>query len=631
MAGVSNPLAEYDMAKNDYTEDSIKTLEWVPHIRKRPGMYIGEIGDGNGYHDCVYVLMKEIIDNGVDEFMRGNGKVINVDVDYETGEVSVRDFARGIPLGKVVDCVSKMNTGSNFDTPDFQFTAGMNGVGTKAVNALSSEFYVRSVRADEYSEALFREGVLVRQKRAKCREHEPDGTLVRYTPDASCLKKFKMREEHVRRRVQMYAYVNPGLKLVLNGEEFVQPGGLADLLSDRMQASGLYKPFHFVGKNLEFIFSHTNRFGEEYHTFVNGQYTTDGGTHLSAFKEALTKALNEFDPKRKFDGDDVREGIFVCLAIKFKDPNFIGQTKIKLGNPELRSEWAQAWKKEILLLLHRAPDEAAKIIAKVEESSRLHGQVNEMKKKAKKLAAASVLNIKKLDDCREHLRLDREGDRRGWGEETMIFLTEGDSAGGTVSRARDARYQAVYPLRGKIANVNEKDRNVLVDNVELYNMVRALGVQDNLEHLRYGKIVFATDADVDGLHIRNLLITFFMRFFRPLVEAGRVYILETPLYRVRKDVGKKGKETIYCYSEEERVAAWKKLGPGAEQTRFKGLGEITPEDFPDFIGKDIRLSPVVCTRDVDPDKSLEFYMGDNSPERREYIMKNLVCSENDYE
>ena len=613
-----------------YSEEDVKTLESVQHIRERPGMYIGSLGDGNGYHDCVYIMLKEVVDNGVDEFIKGNGKRIDVTIDYNSGEVSVRDYGQGIPLGSVVDCVSKMNTGVKFNTDVYQFSAGMNGVGTKAVNALSEMFEVRSFRDNEFSEAIFKEGIFVSKKRGKCAKPERDGTFVHYRPDAKCLKKFIIKEEFVLRRMHMYAYVNPGLAIVLNGQEITHPNGLADLITDYVKNEALYKPFVFKSKTFEFHFTHTNRFNDEFHTFVNGQYTTDGGTHLSAFKEAVTKALNEFDPKKKFDGDVIRDGIFVCFAMRMKDPNFIGQTKVKLGNSELRSQWVQEWKKEIFEAFHRAPEETAKLIAKVEESRRMHGEMNEIKKKVKKLSAAASINIRKLDDCREHLRLDRIGDKKGWGEDTMLFLTEGDSAGGTVSRARDARYQAVYPLRGKVKNMTDKDRKEILDNAELYNMVRALGVQDDLEHLRYGKIVFATDADVDGLHIRNLLITFFMRFFRPLVEDGRVYILETPLYRVRKDTGKV-KETIYCYTEAEREAAVKKLGIGADQTRFKGLGEINPEDFTEFIGKNIRLSPVICTQDKNPDKSLSFYMGDNTPERKEYIMKNLVCEEGDYE
>ena len=617
--------------KKSYTEKDIKTLDPFSHIRERPGMYIGDIGDGSEYHDCVYILLKEAVDNGIDEYIRGFGKQIDVTVDYGTGEVSVRDYGRGIPFGKVIDCMTKMNTGANFNTVDIQFSAGMNGVGMKAVNALSTFLTVRSVREGRYFQADFKAGVLASKNTGRCEESERDGTLVRYLPDAKCIKRFVMKEEHVVRRMQMYAYVNPGLKIVLNGQEIVKTEGLADLISESLKQPPLYRPFAFSSPNLSFIFTHSGRSGEEFYTFVNGQYTSDGGTHLVAFKEALTKALKDYSPKSRFDGDDVREGICACLTMRMRTPNFIGQTKIKLGNTDMRNVWVQEWKKYILQELHRAPEEADRLVAKVEEAARLHGQMSEIRKKVKKLSAASTLNIKKLEDCREHLRLDMKGNRKGWGEDTMIFLTEGDSAGGTVSRARDARYQAVYPLRGKVKNMTDADRNAIVDNAELYNMVRALGVQESLGKLRYGKIVFATDADVDGLHIRNLLIAFFMRFFRPLVADGRVFILETPLYRVRKAKGGGEMRVRYCYSEEECEAALAEMGKGAEQTRFKGLGEITPEDFTAFIDKDIRLLPVTCTNDTDPDKSLEFYMGDNTPARRDYIMRNLVCTENDIE
>lgn len=618
------------MASAKYDKNDVVTLSWLEQLRLRPGMYIGEIGDGSGYHDCIYVLLKEIVDNAVDEFIMGAGGQVDVNVGYKTGAMSVRDYGRGVPIGTLADCVGTMNTSAKYKKRAFRFSAGMNGVGAKAVNALSARFEARTVRGGQYEEVVFEKGVLVSKRRGKCADGEHDGTRIAWSPDSSLLPRFTVREEHVVRRIRMYAYVNPGLKFVLNGQEIVQPGGFEDLLKDELKSAVLYRPFHIKGKMLEILFTHTGRYSDEYHTFVNGQYTTDGGTHLTAFKEALTKALNDYAPKKKFDGDDVREGIFACVAIWMDDPNFIGQTKVKLAEQDKRSGWVQEWKKEILAALHRAPEETAKLLAKVEETAKLHGQMSEIKKKAKKLSAASALNIRKLEDCREHLRLDRKGDKKGWGEETMLFLTEGDSAGGTVSRARDARYQAVYPLRGKVKNMTGAGRDAIVDNAELYNMVRALGIQDDLAHLRYGKIVFATDADVDGLHIRNLLITFFMRFFREIVADGRVYILETPLYRVRKDKGK-DKEIVYCYSDAERDAALARLGTGAELTRFKGLGEIQPEDFTAFIGKDIRLQPVICTQDRNPDKSLEFYMGDNTPERRDYIMNNIVCTENDFE
>lgn len=619
------------MGNLKYDKDDIVTLEWMQQLRLRPGMYIGEVGNGSGYHDCIYILLKEVVDNAVDEFLAGAGRQVDITVDYQTGEMSVRDYGRGIPIGTLADCVGTMNTSGKYRKGGaFQYSAGMNGVGAKAVNGLSSRLEARSIRDGKIEEVEFKAGVLVSRRCGKCAPSDKRGTWIKWQPDAKLLPKFTVKEEHVIRRIRMYAYVNPGLKFVLNGQEIEQPGGLADLVKDELKSTTLYEPFRMKTKTMEIIFTHTNRCNDEFHTFVNGQYTTDGGTHLTAFKEALTKALNEYDPKKRFDGDDVRDGIFACVAIRMDEPNFVGQTKVKLAEQEKRSVWVQEWKKEIFEELHRHPEETAKLIAKVEETARLHGQLNEIKKKAKKLTAASALNIRKLEDCREHLRLDRKGDKKGWGEETMLFLTEGDSAGGTVSRARDARYQAVYPLRGKVKNMTDADRNAIIDNKELYNMVRALGVQDDLEHLRYGKIVFATDADVDGLHIRNLLITFFMRFFRRLVADGRVYILETPLYRVRKDKGK-DKEVVYCYSDSERDAALARLGKGAELTRFKGLGEIQPEDFTEFIGKDIRLIPLSCNDDVDPDKSLEFYMGDNTPARRDYIMNHLVCTENDFE
>ncbi|MBR6471916.1 MAG: type IIA DNA topoisomerase subunit B [Victivallales bacterium] len=619
------------MGNGTYEKDDILTLPWLQQMRLRPGMYIGEIGDGSGYHDCIYILLKEVVDNAVDEFIAGHGKQIDISVDYSTGAMSVRDYGRGIPIGTLVDCVGTMNTSGKYRKGAFKYSAGMNGVGAKAVNALSSSFAAKTFRDGKCEEASFERGELVS---TQCRESNPGerrGTLIQWQPDATLLPKFTVKEEHVIQRIRMYAYVNPGLKFILNGQEIVEQGGLSDLVQDELGSSALYRPFHIRTDLLEIIFTHTNKYGEEFFGFVNGQYTTDGGTHLTAFQEALTTALNEYAPKKKFDGDDVREGIFACISIWMDEPNFVGQTKVKLAEPGQRIPWVNEWKKEIFTQLHRFPEETAKLLAKVEDSSRIHGQFEEIKKKTRKLAAASVLNIRKLEDCREHLRLDRKGDKRGWGEETMIFITEGDSAGGTVSRARDARYQAVYPLRGKVKNMTDAEQSAIVDNAELYNMVRALGVQDSLDRLRYGKIVFATDADVDGLHIRNLLIAFFMRFLRPLVAEGRVFILETPLFRVRKTKEGGTMRVRYCYSEKEREAAVSELGNGAEQTRFKGLGEITPEDFTEFIGKDIRLLPVTCTQDIDPNKSLAFYMGDNTPARRDYIMRNLVCTEKDIE
>ena len=610
------------MAKNEYGAQSIKTLDPVTHIRMRPGMYVGEPGTGAMYHDCVYILMKEVIDNSVDEFVMGCGRKIDVNVNYLTGETSVRDYGRGIPLEKVVDCVSQMNTGGKFDSDSFQFSAGMNGVGTKAVNALSEFFEVRAFRNGEFSEAFFKEGRLQSKKRGKCSAREPDGTFIRYKPDAKVLKNFKLREEHVLRRMKMYCYVNAGLAINLNGQTICSEKGLADLIADEAQFEKLYSPFHIRTKNLEIIFTHTNRFGEEYHSFVNGQYTTDGGTHLTAFKEALTKALNDYDAKKKFDGDDIRDGLIGAVSLRIMNPVFEGQTKIKFVMNDIRSELVAEMRKEIETALHRSPAETEKLIAKVEETGKIRSQLNTIKKQARERSQAVSVRVPQLKDCKNHLRLDKIDRKTGKpeGDATMIFLTEGKSAGGTLGNARDAMNQAVFFLRGKPLNTFGLNKDVLYKNEEFYNLIKTLDIEDTLEHLRYSKIIFATDADVDGLHIRMLLTTFFMRFYRQLIIDGRVYILETPLFRVRNK-----KEQHYCFTDEERETAIAKCGRGCEITRFKGLGELNAKEFKDFIGQDMRLTPVTCSDDTDVEKTIKFYMGNNTPERKDYIMDSLVC------
>ncbi len=615
------------MAKTNYGADSIKTLDPVTHIRMRPGMYVGEPGTGAMYHDCIYILMKEVIDNSIDEFVMGAGKKIDVTVNYDSGEVSVRDYGRGIPLEKVVDCVSQMNTGGKFDSDNFQFSAGMNGVGTKAVNALSEFFEVRSFRNGEYSEAFFKEGRLQTKKRGKCAKAEPNGTFTRYKPDAKVLKAFKMREEHVLRRMRMYCYVNAGLTINLNGQAICSEGGLADLVADEAQFEKLYAPFHIRTKNLEIIFTHTNRFGEEYHSFVNGQYTTDGGTHLTAFKEALTKALNDYDPKKKFDGDDIRDGLIGAVSLKIMNPVFEGQTKIKFVMNDIRSDLVAQMKKEIEAALHRAPGETDKLIAKIEETGKIRSQLNTIKKQARERSQAVSVRVPQLKDSKNHLKLDKINKKTGQpeGSETMIFLTEGQSAGGTLGLARDATNQAVFFLRGKPLNTCGLNKDVLYKNEEFFNLIKTLDVDESLEHLRYGKIIFATDADVDGLHIRMLLATFFMRFYRQLITDGRVFVLETPLFRVRNK-----KEQYYCFTDEEREKAITKCGKGCEITRFKGLGELNAKEFKDFIGKDMRLTPVTCADDLDVEKSIKFYMGNNTPERKNYIMESLVCDSSEF-
>ena len=609
------------MAK-DYGDTSIKTLDPVTHIRMRPGMYVGEPGTGAMYHDCIYILMKEVIDNSIDEFVMGCGKKIDVTVNYDTGEVSVRDYGRGIPLGKVVDCVSQMNTGGKFDSDSFQFSAGMNGVGTKAVNALSEFFEVRSFREGEFSEAYFEEGRLKSKRRGKQKTAERDGTFIRYKPDVKVLKHFKVREEHVLRRMKMYCYVNAGLTIVLNGQSICSERGLADLVSDEVQFEKLYTPFHVKTKNLEIIFTHTNRFGEEYHSFVNGQYTTDGGTHLTAFKEALTKALNDYDAKKKFDGDDIRDGLLGAVSIRIMNPVFEGQTKIKFVMNDIRAELVAEMKKAIEAELHRAPAETEKLIAKIEETGKIRSQLNTIKKKAREHAQAVSVRVPQLKDCKHHLRLDKVDRKTGQpeGADTMIFLTEGLSAGGTLGLARDTMNQAVFFLKGKPLNTCGLNKDVLYRNEEFFNLIKTLDIEDTLDHLRYGKIIFATDADVDGLHIRMLLTTFFMRFYRQLVTDGRVFILETPLFRVRNK-----KEHYFCYTDAEREAAIRKCGRGCEITRFKGLGELNAKEFKDFIGPDMRLTPVTCSDDQDVEKTIKFYMGSNTPERKGYIMDSLVC------
>ena len=609
------------MAK-DYGDTSIKTLDPVTHIRTRPGMYVGEPGTGAMYHDCIYILMKEVIDNSIDEFVMGCGKRIDVNVNYDTGETSVRDYGRGIPLGKVVDCVSQMNTGGKFDSDSFQFSAGMNGVGTKAVNALSEFFEVRAFREGEFSEAFFKEGRLQSKKRGKQKTAERDGTFIRYKPDVKVLKHFKVREEHVVRRMKMYCYVNAGLTITLNGQEICSDHGLADLIADEAQFEKLYAPFHVKTKNLEIIFTHTNRFGEEYYSFVNGQYTTDGGTHLTAFKEALTKALNEYDSKKKFDGDDIRDGLIGAVSLRIMNPVFEGQTKIKFVMNDIKAELVTEMRQEILSALHRSSAETERLIKKIEETGKIRSQLNTIKRQARERAQATSVRVPQLKDCKNHLKLDKIVKKTGKpeGEDTMIFLTEGQSAGGTLGNARDAMNQAVFFLRGKPLNTFGVGKEVLYKNEEFFNLIKTLDIEETLDHLRYGKIIFATDADVDGLHIRMLLATFFMRFYRQLITDGRVYILETPLFRVRNK-----KEQYYCFSDREREEALRKCGRGCEITRFKGLGELNAKEFKDFIGPDMRLTPVTCSDDVDVEKTIKFYMGANTPERKDYIMDSLVC------
>lgn len=600
---------------HSYDESKIKTLSSVEHIRLRTGMYIGRTGDGGQYEDGIYILLKEVLDNAVDEFIMGHGKRVEIAIDAERGEVAVRDFGRGIPLGKIVECVSLINTGAKYNDDVFQFSVGLNGVGTKAVNALSSAFRVRSHRAGEYAEALFSGGKLQRQGSGKC-PAERDGTLVVFTPDTAIFPKFKFREEHVARRLRMYAYLNAGLALVCNGKDYVSEHGLLDLIHDEAQFEKIYPPFHFRSRTLEIAFTHTNRFSEDYYSFVNGQFTNDGGTHLSAFKEGLLKGINEF-AKKKFDGDDVREGVIGAIAIRLKDPIFESQTKNKLGNQEIRSDLMAEIKRVVEEMLHREPKEAEKLLTKIEETSKLRAELNAVKKLARDRSRAVTIRVPQLKDCKRHLDL-----KRGKGLDSMIFITEGLSAGGSITSCRDVACQAVFTLKGKPLNVCDLKRDAIYKNVEIYNLMCSLDIEQSVDNLRYQKVILATDADVDGLHIRNLAITIFVRFFDRLVREGHLYILETPLFRVRTR-----KVTRYCYSDSERDRAVAELGKSAEITRFKGLGEISPNEFKDFIGENMRLTPVDMSQDDGIGETIEFYMGRNTQERRQYIMDNLVVTE----
>jgi DNA gyrase subunit B/topoisomerase-4 subunit B len=548
--------------KHEYTEDKIKTLSSLEHIRLRTGMYIGRTGSGAHYDDGIYILVKEVIDNGIDEFIMGHGD--RIDVSIEDDMVTIRDYGRGIPLGKVVDCVSKINTGAKYNDDVFQFSVGLNGVGTKAVNALSTYFLVRSHRDGKFVEAEFELGALVREEKGKT--DEPNGTFVAFSPDADIFKKFQFNPDHLARRLRFYAYLNAKLKIWFNGELFHCKGGLLDLIRDESQYEKIYTPFHFSDKTLEVAFTHTNRFSEEYYSFVNGQYTSDGGTHLSAFREGLLRGINDFANK-KFSGDDVREGVLGAVAIRLKEPIFESQTKNKLGNTEIRSDLVARISQVVADLLHRDPTEAKKLIGKIEETQKLRKELNTVKKLARERSKSVSIRIPQLKDCKNHFNREK---KKFLG--TQIFITEGQSAAGSLVSCRDAGNQAIFTLKGKPLNVCDLKRDALYKNVEIYNLMRSLNIEENIDQLRYNHVILATDADVDGLHIRNLMITFFLRFFESLVREGHLKILETPLFRVRNK-----KETIYCYDDAEREKALNKLGRAAQRSRdSKDSGKSPP-------------------------------------------------------
>ncbi|MFA6844927.1 MAG: DNA topoisomerase IV subunit B [Sphaerochaetaceae bacterium] len=595
-----------------YDESKIQTLSALEHIRLRPGMYIGRLGNGTHEDDGIYILLKEVIDNSIDEFIMNCGNKIIVS--RKENVLSVRDFGRGIPLGKLIDCVSIINTGAKYNDDVFQFSVGLNGVGIKAVNALSSQFTVTSFREKRFVSVSFCKGVLKNQDQGKTDEN--DGTLVTFVPDAELFGQYSYNEDFLIKRMQSYAYLNTGLTLEYNGKNYKSKDGLLDLLQNEVGDTGMYDIIHYRGKQLEFAFTHVpGDFGENYFSYVNGQHTSDGGTHQGAFKEGILKGINEYF-KKSWEAQDVRDGLIGAIAVKVKSPVFESQTKNKLSNTEIRSWIVNEVKDAIIDFLLKHADQALKLNEKILNNERLRKELNDVRKGARDAAKKVSINIPKLKDCKYHL--GQVASHQDECDRSMIFLTEGDSASGSITKTRDVKTQAVFSLRGKILNVEGMKRTAIYKNAELYNMMVALGIENGIEGLRYAKVIIATDADNDGFHIRNLLMTYFLTYFEDLVSTGRVYILETPLFRVRNK-----NSTTYCYSEAERDCAMKQLR-GCEITRFKGLGEIDPKEFGQFIGEDIKLVPVISPGMSEMRKTLQFYMGDNTPERREFIMQHLL-------
>lgn len=606
------------MANHNYTEDSIKSLDWREHIRLRPGMYIGKLGDGSAQDDGIYVLVKEVIDNSIDEHMMGYGKAI--DIVITDTKVEVRDYGRGIPLGKVVDCVSKINTGGKYDSGAFQKSVGLNGVGTKAVNALSSYFKVQSVRDGKTKVAEFEKGELAKEhKEEKC--NLKDGTMVSFVPDNSIFKNFHFIPEYLIEQIWNYAFLNAGLTITYNGQKYHSEKGLLDLLKRKTDVESIRYPIiHLKSKEIEMALSHGNQYGEEYYSFVNGQYTTQGGTHLAAFREAIVKTVREFF-KKDFDASDVRASIIGAIALRVQDPVFESQTKTKLGSinagpegPAIRTWVNEFVKNELDNFLHKNPTTADALLKRILQSERERKDIAGIKKLANERAKKANLHNKKLRDCRYHF--DEEKNEKKY--DTTLFITEGDSASGSITKSRSVETQAVFSLRGKPLNCFGLTKKIVYENEEFNLLQHALNIEDGLDGLRYNRIVIATDADVDGMHIRLLMLTFFLQFFPDLVRNGHLYILDTPLFRVRNK-----KETIYCYSEEEKQKAMKKLGVKPEITRFKGLGEISPDEFGRFIGDDIRLEPIILQKETSITKLLNYYMGKNTQERQNFIIDNL--------
>lgn len=613
---MSNLKEKPEPGSGKYDEKSIRSLDWKEHIRLRPGMYIGKLGNGSSRDDGIYVLLKETIDNSIDEFQMGFGKTIEITV--ENNSVSVRDFGRGVPLGSVVDVVSKINTGAKYDSGVFQKSVGLNGVGTKAVNALSSVFRIQSFRDNRVKAAEFERGVLKLNEREKSFDGK-NGTMISFSPDKEMFGSFHFNSEYIEEMLWNYAYLNVGLTILFNGQKFSSEKGLYDLLTHNMSDAPLYPIIHLRDKDIEVAMTHTNHYGEEYFSFVNGQHTTMGGTHQAAFREGLVKAARDFY-KKDFDASDIRSSVFAAISIRIQEPVFESQTKTKLGStnispdgPNLRSWILDYVAPEVEKYLYKNQATAEAWLKKIQQSERERKEIAGIKKLASERAKKANLHNKKLRDCKVHFN-SKHDDRA----ESTIFITEGDSASGSITIARDVSTQAVFSLKGKPLNCYGLTKKVVYENEEFNLLQAALDIEEGLENLRYNKIIIATDADVDGMHIRLLMMTFFLQFFPDLVRNGHLYILQTPLFRVRNR-----KETIYCYSDQERVSAIQKLGPKPEITRFKGLGEISPEEFKGFVGKKMRLEPVILRQDQPLHEILDYYMGKNTPQRQEFIIGNL--------
>jgi topoisomerase-4 subunit B len=603
-----------------YTEEHIKTLEWREHIRLRPGMYIGKLGDGSSQDDGIYVLLKEVMDNSIDEYMMGYGK--KIDVSITDKDVRVRDFGRGIPLGKLLDAVSRMNTGAKYDSKAFKKSVGLNGVGVKAVNALSSSFLIRSFREGQVKVIEFGHGLTVKDEPLKPSAEE-NGTEVIFRPDSGMFGNYHYISEYVDSMLKNYVYLNAGLVINFNGNRFISKNGLVDLLNENMNKEGLYPIVHLKGEDIEVAFTHGLQYGEDYYSFVNGQNTTQGGTHLIAFREALVKTIREFY-KKDYDPADIRSSITAAISIKVEEPIFESQTKTKLGSkdmgpngPSVRNFIVEFIKKQLDDFLHKNPETARILLKKIQDSEKERKAISSIQKLARDRAKKVSLHNKKLRDCRCHYNNNDTNKL-----DSTIFITEGDSASGSITKSRNVETQAVFSLRGKPLNCYGLTKKIVYENEEFNLLQAALNIEDGIENLRYNNVVIATDADVDGMHIRLLLLTFFLQFFTDLVRKGHVYILQTPLFRVRNK-----KETRYCYSDEERKKAVSQLGPNPEITRFKGLGEISPDEFKHFIGKDIRLEPVRMKKNDSINGFLEFYMGKNTPERQDFIIENLRIEE----